>query len=98
MDPKEISDLMDAETWMQSDVALASKFVDEIVPNKAAAAMGPQMVAGFDLSMFRNVPTWAKKESSSNSHKPPEIHWRKNHAQRRLDQMGRISVGSMSNN
>lgn len=100
MDPQKISDLMDAETWMQSDVALESKFVDEIIPNKAAAAMAdPQMKTSFDLSMFHNVPKWAKTEShAADGRKTPEIPWRRNLAQRRLDQMARLSLVSTSDN
>lgn len=77
MDNQQLADMMTAETWLQADQALASKFVDEITPNK-------QAVNAVDLSKFKNVPQWASKAAAPPS-ESKEIPWRRNLAERRLE-------------
>ncbi len=47
--PEHLRSLMDAETWMTADEALAAGFVDEIFD-------GTKAIALFDVTKFRNAP------------------------------------------
>lgn len=55
MAKEEIVKLLDAETWMTAEEAVEKGFATEITPNKTTVA------ASADVSLFRNVPTWAKE-------------------------------------
>lgn len=64
MEEDELSALLEAETWIDANTALESKFIDEITSSRKEAASAAQM---FDLSSFRHTPkTWdvlAKKKA-----------------------------------
>jgi len=58
MDDKELSDMMDAETWMSATEALEMGFIDEISAEKRMAAK----VIDLKKYKFKNTPETLKKE------------------------------------
>lgn len=66
LSPDEISNLMDAETWMTAEQALEKGFITEIGSQGNAQAQ----LNNFDLSIFRNAPErlrTKKEEQPTNS-------------------------------
>ena len=49
---QDISQLMDAETWMTAEEAVSNGFADTTAPAMAIAAK-------FDVNRFKNIPKWA---------------------------------------
>jgi len=61
--PEAIAAMLDAETWLTAQEAQASGFVDSILDeplhaaeDAGAEASGADALAGFDLSIYRNLP------------------------------------------
>lgn len=56
----EVKAMMDAETWLKGDAAVARKFADATAADEGGAA-----AARFDLSLFRNAPLGLKPNEAA---------------------------------
>lgn len=60
MSAKDVSELMDAETWYTADEALESGFIDSV-------ADPMEITANFDLDRFNNVPNHLQNQEKQNA-------------------------------
>jgi ATP-dependent Clp protease protease subunit len=72
--PEDISAMMDAETWMTAEEALAHGFIDQITPQRAADKSGqPSNTASqWNLSVYPKAPQVQQNSMPPESPAPPE--------------------------